>query len=86
MRVELHVEELVLEGFDPRDRHRIRDAVGRELTRLMGEGRGLQGVKRGSHVPELHSGFSMRAGSTPERTGAQVAKAVYEAVGWRAKR
>jgi hypothetical protein len=32
MRVELTIDELVLEGFDPRDRHRIVDAIQRELS------------------------------------------------------
>ena len=32
-RVELHIEELVLHGFPPRDRARIGDAVQAELDR-----------------------------------------------------
>ena len=31
MRVELVVDELVLRGVDPRDRHRVGDAIEREL-------------------------------------------------------
>jgi hypothetical protein len=31
MRVELVVDELVLHGIDPRDRHRVGDAIEREL-------------------------------------------------------
>ena len=32
MRVELVIDEVVLHGFDPRDRHRIGDAIERQLT------------------------------------------------------
>lgn len=32
MRVEFVIDELVLIGFDPRDRHRIADALQRELA------------------------------------------------------
>ena len=32
MRIELEIEELVLRGFDARDRYRIVDAIERELS------------------------------------------------------
>ena len=34
MNIQLHIEELLLDGFDPRDRRRIADALERELARL----------------------------------------------------
>jgi len=34
MNIQLHIEELLLDGFDARDRHRIADALERELARL----------------------------------------------------
>lgn len=36
--VEIHVEEMVLHGVDPSDRHAVGDAVVAELTRLIAEG------------------------------------------------
>lgn len=39
MRIELTIDDLVLDGFDPRDRNRIADAVRRELTALRWPGR-----------------------------------------------
>lgn len=36
MRVELTIEQLVLIGFDPRERHRIGDAIERELAARIG--------------------------------------------------
>jgi hypothetical protein len=35
--INLHIEELVLHGFAPGDRHRIADAVAKELARLISE-------------------------------------------------
>jgi hypothetical protein len=33
--IRLHINELVLHGFDPRDRHAIADAVRLELARII---------------------------------------------------
>jgi hypothetical protein len=74
--IELHIEELVLHGFKPGDRHRIGEAVERELTRLLVE-QGLPLVK-GTEIARLDCGsFSLAKNSRAERTGSQVAKAVY---------
>jgi hypothetical protein len=35
--IRLHINELVLHGFDTRDRHAIADAVRLELLRIVGE-------------------------------------------------
>lgn len=35
--IRLHIEELVLHGFDPRDRHAIGDAVRAELAAVLAE-------------------------------------------------
>jgi len=35
MGVTLHIEELVLHGFDPRDRHSVADALRGELAALL---------------------------------------------------
>ena len=35
--IRLHIEELVLHGFDPRDGHAIGDAVRSELTAVLAE-------------------------------------------------
>jgi hypothetical protein len=35
--IELHIDELVLEGFDARDRRAIADVLQRELGRLLAE-------------------------------------------------
>ena len=76
--VELHVEELVLQGFAPGDHDRIGAAVERELTRLLA-GQSVPGwLTGGGEVARLNAGaFEMRPDSSAEATGSQVAQAVY---------
>ena len=82
MKVQLHIENLVLEGFDPRDRRRLRDAVTQELTRLIQQGNAVpRGLARDLHVPERKIDFAMVGKATPEGTGTQVARAVHQAIG-----
>lgn len=78
MKVELHVEELLLHGFSPADRARVGAAVERELARLLAE-RGLPpGLAQGGEFPDLQGGsFRAAAGAPPEAVGAQVARAIY---------
>lgn len=77
-RVELHIEELVLEGFSPGDRYRIGAAVEAELARLLEE-RGVPGsLKSGREIEGINGGsFEVAPGSRAETVGSQVAKAVY---------
>jgi len=35
MRIEVLIDELVLHGFEPDDRHALRDGLGAELARLL---------------------------------------------------
>ncbi|HZF09069.1 MAG TPA: hypothetical protein VFE33_09790 [Thermoanaerobaculia bacterium] len=78
MKIDLHIEELILDGFPPGDRHRIGAAVERELTRLFTE-RGLPpGLARGSETAQIDGGsFEAKPGGRAEGVGGQVAKAVY---------
>jgi hypothetical protein len=77
-KVELHIDELVLEGFSPEDRYRIGEALERELTRLFEE-RGVPGSLTSEREIESINGGSFEAarGERAERVGAQVAGAVY---------
>jgi hypothetical protein len=76
--VEIHIEELVLHGFAPGDRHRIAEGLERELARLVGS-RGLSP----SVVPELRLGhvdageFPIAAGASGHVVGSGAAGAVY---------
>ena len=46
--IELHIEELVLHGFAPKDRYTIGEAVQRELSRLFAEQGVHSSLSRGS--------------------------------------
>ena len=76
--IDLHIEELVLDGFPPGDRHRIGAALERELARLLGE-RGVPATwTGGGEAARLDGGkFEMRPGTRPERMGAQIAQSVF---------
>ena len=76
--VELHVEELVLDGFEPGDRYRIAQALQRELTRLFTAQGVPAGMAQGGEMASLDAGtFEMRPGAKAGTIGAHVAQAVY---------
>lgn len=79
--VELYIEELVLHGFAPGDRHRISDAVERELSRLVAE-QGAPGLFGGdAELMQVNAGeFNLKEKASPESVGAQVAQAIYGAM------
>jgi hypothetical protein len=80
-RVELHIDELVLDGFAPQDRFRIGSAVEHELTRLL-SGHADAASFFAAELRRVDGGsFSMRHGSRPETIGSQVARAVYAGIG-----
>jgi hypothetical protein len=76
--IELHIEELVLHGFPPKDRHLIGEAVQRELTKLLSE-RGIpSSLSKGGEIARLDGGsFNVKQGSKADVVGRQVAQAVY---------
>lgn len=76
--IHLHVEELVLHGFPSSDRHRIGEAMQRELTRLFTEGRTPPALTKSAEIDRLNGGSFQTTGTArPEATGAQVARAVF---------
>ena len=77
-RIELHIEELVLHGFAPGDRHAIGDAVERELTRLFAEqGLASSAMASGERAHVNAGEFHVAPASKAPAVGAQVAKAVH---------
>jgi len=77
--IELHIEELVLDGFAAADRYRIGDVIERELSRLLSEQSVPSSFVSNHDQAHLDAGtFHVAAGSTAERIGAQVAQVVYE--------
>ena len=77
-RVELEIEELVLHGFAPGDRHRIAGAIERELARLLGEEGVPAALSRAGSIEQLDGGtFEAKPRAKPESTGARIARAIY---------
>jgi len=80
MKIELVIDELVLHGFDPRQRHAIGDAVSRELTRLAGaHGRELRG-HRSIEVAGLDAGTFETPSRTAASAGTGIANSIFTAV------
>ena len=76
--INLHIEELVLHGFAPGDRHRIGDAVEQELRRLLIEQGVPASLARQGIADRIDAGkFEMAPEARAERVGVQVARAVY---------
>lgn len=80
--VELHIEELVLHGFDPANRYAIGEAIERELARLFTELGAPTAITRDREIGHLGgSAFEISAGSNSETIGMQLAKAIYGGFG-----
>ncbi len=79
MRIELVIDELRLDGFDPRDRHAIGDAVEREVAALLASRiRGLAGLASGA--ADVVDGGRFDLGTGAGNAGRAIAGAVMAAV------
>ena len=78
--IHLHIDELVLDGFDPRQRHEIADTLQRELTALLKQ-HDLPPAWR-SDVERLDAG-TVHTGpnAQPMILGAQIAHALHGGYG-----
>ena len=78
MKIELHIERLLLEGVERRDRRAIGTALERELGRLISD-RGLPPAMRtGRELSTIDAGPLDRSRSaTGADTGARIARSVY---------
>jgi hypothetical protein len=80
--VEVHIDELVLHGFDVADRFPIRDALERELTRLLAERGALSHLSGPMEIERMNGGsFKVSPGGRAAGVGAEVARAVHGALG-----
>jgi hypothetical protein len=75
--VDVSIEELVLHGFDERDRRGIADALQRELGRLLAERGGATTRWPGPPAEGIDAGSVMlRPGATARDIGESIAGAV----------
>lgn len=76
--IKLHIDELVLHGFERMDRCRLAEVVGSELSRLFMEQGVPSSLGLGGECPMIDGGeWNVAANSGAEMSGAQIAKAVY---------
>ncbi len=82
MRIELDVDELVLDGFDPGERFAVRAAVERELMSLISaKGGARPSLLQSREIGHLDAGtFEAAPGVTGEAVGSRVARALYGAL------
>ena len=76
LEIEVHIEELILHGFEPANRWRIGDALGQELRGLLA----ANGVPSSwlSSPEQIEAGSISSASLTrPAQAGAQIAGAAY---------
>jgi hypothetical protein len=76
--INLHIEELVLHGFAPGDRHRISEAVQQELTRLISEQSGFASASKNITRDHVDGGnFRMTNAAKTTVVGTQIAGAIW---------
>lgn len=76
--IKLHIGELVLHGFEPRDRAVLGAALEAELARLLADV-DFDSLARAGSVARLDGGaFEMPAHSSPQVAGTRLARAVYD--------
>lgn len=76
-RVIVHIERLVLKGFQPGDRHAVAQGLQAELERVL-SGRDAASRLRGlGDVPGLQvGGVPVEQGANPQRVGESVAQGI----------
>jgi hypothetical protein len=72
------IDEVRLHGFDPRARSTIGDALGRELTRLFGEGVTFHDSRAVAHADA--GSFEARRDAAPAAVAAGIAARVHRTV------
>ena len=78
MDIELHIDHLVLHGFEGMSQARIAQAIEQELRQVLVQNGLPQRLQKPRTVRELHAGeFRMRKGDQPNRIGQQVVHQIY---------
>lgn len=77
--VRIHIDELVLHGFDPGERHRIAAAVQEELARLVRNEGAPASAGIASPVDNLDAGaIRIPHGSTARAAGLRIGASIYQ--------
>jgi len=79
-RVELHIEELVLDGFEPHQRHYIAEALRARLAETLAD-RGLPPAMLNGAASVDAGSIALDASASPARTGSAAADAIVRGFG-----
>ena len=76
--IELHIQELVLDGFAPGDRYAVAEGLQRELVRLLEEHGVPAHLLRGDAPAAIDAGqMTIPRGVSPAVVGASAAQAIH---------
>ena len=84
MNINLHIERLMLDGFDiaPEQRTALQIAVEGELSRLLTERGFSPSLAQGTSVPRLSAqDMQLTSAKSPTELGQQIAQSVYGGIG-----
>lgn len=83
MKLNLHIERLILDGIDltPRQRHLLQTSATAELTRLLSERGMAPHLTGGIALSRLSTGAVQLSGDNPVQLGQQIAQSVYGGIG-----
>ncbi len=79
MKINLHIDQLALEGVDiaPGQGHVLQASVIRELTRRIAEGGVSSGLSAGHAQSRLNTDSIQLSNNNPTQIGQQIAQSVY---------
>lgn len=79
--IQVHIQELILHGFDPATRYHVADAVQSELTRLFAHQPVSHALQQGGEARYLNAGsFKVTPTMKADAIGSQVARSVYNSL------
>ncbi len=83
MKINLHIERLVLDGVDiaPSQRHFLQASVTTELTRMLTEGGVSSSFATGNALSRTTADCIQLTTNNPEQLGQQIAQSVYGGIG-----
>ena len=77
--IELHIEELVLDGFSSQDKNHIASVVRQELHHLLSQGDIPRKLMRTNDISRLDGGtIQMEPKATVESIGSKIARNLYK--------
>lgn len=78
-KVILHIDRLVLNGFENKDRHEIAAGMKQELSRLLANQQAFQGLTNTGEMTRLQVGrTNITPASKPQQVGMQLAQGIGE--------